>query len=468
MASRLMALLALVAASLVAVLLPLAAHAGTTSPSPSPSSSPSAESSASPGASPSGDAGAPQPTIGPDETGINVLLTDSSDLDAEGNGTPIPDVGLTVTDESDQEVGEGVTDAEGRAIIAVPSKGTYTVTLDEATLPEGVELDSDTPSSVTVVARLDGPNNFGAFPIGVVAADTATFADKLAAALVSGVKFGLIVALAALGLSLIFGATGLTNFSHGELITLGGISAYVANRTFGLPVIVAGIVAVVVCAAFGWAQDRALWRPLRARGTGLIAMMIVSIGFGLFLRSLYQYFFSSSTKSLSEYTSQARESYGPIALADKELAIILIALVAIAAVCVALMRTRLGKAMRAVSDNPALAASSGMRVDGVISYAWILGTALSGLSGVLLAINSQVNFLMGFKLLLLVFAAVTLGGLGTIWGALFGSMVIGLMVEVGPLFGVPSSIKEVGALVVLILILLIRPQGILGRRERIG
>ncbi|MBJ7528942.1 MAG: hypothetical protein JHD04_05390, partial [Nocardioides sp.] len=163
MASRLMALLALVAASLVAVLLPLAAHAGTTSPSPSPSSSPSAESSASPGASPSGDAGAPQPTIGPDETGINVLLTDSSNLDSEGNGTPIPDVGLTVTDESDQEVGEGVTDAEGRAIIAVPAKGTYTVTLDEATLPEGVELDSDTPSSVTVVARLDGPNNFGAF-----------------------------------------------------------------------------------------------------------------------------------------------------------------------------------------------------------------------------------------------------------------------------------------------------------------
>ena len=99
---------------------------------------------------------------------------------------------------------------------------------------------------------------------------------------------------------------------------------------------------------------------------------------------------------------------------------------------------------------------------------WILGTALTGLAGVLLAINSQVNFLMGFKLLLLVFAAVTLGGLGTIWGALFGSMIIGIMVEVGPLFGVPSSIKEVGALVVLILVLLLRPQGILGRRERIG
>ena len=109
-----------------------------------------------------------------------------------------------------------------------------------------------------------------------------------------------------------------------------------------------------------------------------------------------------------------------------------------------------------------------MKVDGVISQVWILGTAITGLAGVLLAINSQINFLMGFKLLLLVFAGVTLGGLGTIWGALFGSMIIGLMVEVGPLFGVPSSIKEVGALVVLIIVLLVRPQGVLGRRERVG
>ncbi len=130
--------------------------------------------------------------------------------------------------------------------------------------------------------------------------------------------------------------------------------------------------------------------------------------------------------------------------------------------------------MRAVSDNPALSASSGMRVDGVISSVWILGTALTGLSGVLLAINQQVNFQMGFKVLLLVFAAVTLGGLGTIWGALLGSLVIGLMVEVGPvitLWGwhpVPASIKDVGALVVMILILLVRPQGLLGRAQRIG
>ncbi len=446
---RLMVLLALMAA----LLLPVAAHAD--DEGGSPSSDPSSTT-------------APAEPLSPDATAINVVLSDSGNKDAEGNNAPIPGVTLTVTTEDGDDVGEGVTDEEGRAIIEVPEKGTYLVTLDEETLPDGIALDENTKTEVRVVVRLDGPNNFGAFPIGVVAADTVSFGTKLVNSLTSGVKFGLIVALAALGLSLIFGATGLTNFSHGELITFGGIVTFLFNSTLGLPVIAAGALAVVVSAAFGWGQDRALWRPLRGRGTGLIAMMIVSIGLSLFLRSVYQYFFSSSTKSLTEYTTQARKDYWIFSLADKEVAIIVIATVAIVLACLALMKTRLGKAMRAVSDNPALAASSGMRVDGVISYAWILGTALTGLAGVLLSINSQVNFLMGFKLLLLVFAAVTLGGLGTIWGALFGSMVIGLMVEVGPLFGVPSSIKEVGALVVLILILLIRPQGILGRRERVG
>jgi neutral amino acid transport system permease protein len=441
--SRVIALLAVTAA----FMLPVAAHAEDASGSPSPT----AESSTPSGEAPAGDG-----------TAIGVTLANDS------SKTPIADVTLAVSTPDGEAVGEGVTDGEGQAIIPVPAAGRYVVTLDESTLPEGTELDAETRTELEITVRITGSTSFVTFPIGVQRAETAGFGKELTDSVVSGIRFGLIIALAALGLSLIFGATGLTNFSHGELITLGGIVTYLFDRTLGVPVILAGALAVVVSAGAGWAQDRIVWRPLRARGTGLIAMMIVSIGFGLFLRSLYQYFFSSSTKSLSAYTGQARRSYGPISLADKELAIIVISLVAITVVCLAMMKTRLGKSMRAVSDNPALSASSGIRVDSVISNAWVIGTALSGLSGVLLAVNSQINFLMGFKLLLLVFAAVTLGGLGTIWGALFGSMVIGLMVEVGPVFGVPSSIKEVGALVVLILILLIRPQGILGRRERVG
>jgi len=402
-----------------------------------------------------------------DGPSIAVVLVDRRGITSAEKGKPIPGVSVAVTSDTGDPVGEGVTDAEGRAAVGLPGSGTYTVEVDPETLPDGTELSGTGGTKRTVNVFLDGETRIQ-FPIGDAPKAGPAFGERLTNGTVSGIKFGLIVALAALGLSMIFGTTGLTNFSHGELITFGGLVTYGFNRGLGLPVLVAGLCAVVVSGAFGWAQDRVLWRPLRRRGTGLIAMMIVSIGLALLLRNIYQYVFGGSTKSLSQYVDQERRSYGPINLADKEIGIIVIALLAITVVCVALATTRLGKATRAVSDNPALASSSGLRVDGVISAVWIVGTALTGLAGALLAVNQQVEYQMGFKMLLLVFAAVTLGGLGTIWGALAGSMVVGIMVEVSPVLGVPSELKYVGALVVLILVLLIRPQGILGRRERIG
>lgn len=404
-----------------------------------------------------------------DGPNITVTLINQKGVKKGETGKPVPGVKLTVFADSKtgKEIGTQVTDDTGRVSIAIPGKGKYVIVLDKKTLPSGISLSGTGADQKTINALISGAN-FAQFQIGVEEVKGASFAKRFQTALISGIKFGLIIALAALGLSLIFGTTGLTNFAHGELITFGALGAYTFNQRLGFSVIVAGILTVIVSGFFGWAQDRVLWRPLRNRGTGLIAMMIVSIGFGLLLRSIFQYVFGGSTLTFSQYVSQGRNDYGPISLAPKEIGIIVIATIAIVIVCIAMMKTRLGKAARAVSDNPALSASSGLRVDGVISAVWILGTALTGLSGILLAVNQQINFLMGFKLLLLVFAAVTLGGLGTIWGALFGSMVIGIMVETSPVFGVPASIKEVGALVTLILVLLIRPQGILGKAERIG
>ena len=432
------------------MLAPVTANAETT-PSPSPS------------------AGTGTPKANPIVSGQNITVSLRNLNGGKGEPTPVPGVALTVFKDSKtgQEIGTQTTDQAGRVSIAIPGNGKYVVVLDPKTLPEGVKLSGKGETDKTVQVKL-ASSNFVQFQIGAIVVKEASFGSKVLDGTRDGLKYGLIIALAALGLSLIFGTTGLTNFAHGELITFGGIATYVFNRSFGLPVVIAGILAVVVSAAFGWIQDRGLWRPLRNRGTGLIAMMIVSIGFALLLRSIFQYTFGGSTRTLSQYVAQGRNSYGPIDLSPKEVAIFGIAIVVLLVTCIALMRTRLGKAMRAVSDNPALAASSGMRVDGVISAVWVLGTALTGLAGVLLALNDQVNFQMGFNKLLLVFAAVTLGGLGTIWGALLGSLVIGLMVELGPVFGVPASIKEVGALVVLILILLVRPQGLLGKAQRIG
>jgi len=134
-----------------------------------------------------------------------------------------------------------------------------------------------------------------------------------------------------------------------------------------------------------------------------------------------------------------------------------------------LLRTRTGKAIRAVSDNPDLASTTGINTDRIILIVWVVGTGLAGLGGILLGLEQQVRWDMGFSLLLLMFAAITLGGLGNPFGALVGGIVIGLFVELWT-WVLPSVIelKNLGALLALILILLIRPQGILGRKERVG
>jgi branched-chain amino acid transport system permease protein len=136
-------------------------------------------------------------------------------------------------------------------------------------------------------------------------------------------------------------------------------------------------------------------------------------------------------------------------------------------VSLVLLKTRAGKAVRAVSDNPALAASSGIYVDRVVTNVWVVGTALAGLAGILFGLIQSVDYLMGVRILLLIFAAVILGGLGTAWGAMLGGIVVGIFVEVSTLV-IPSELKNAGALAILVIILLIRPQGLLGRRERVG
>lgn len=450
---RIAALLAAVAGVLV-IIAPGTALAATT-PTPTPTSSPSPS-------------GAPVANERPtDGSYIGVTLIDSSKATAGNTGEPVPGVDLTVLDQSGAEVGTSTTDQAGQVFIPIEGRGTFSVELDESSLPEGVKLSGEAATKKTVTVRLDG-GTFVQFQIGVEEVTSVPFIEKLSQATVTGFRNGLIIAVAALGLSMIFGTTGLTNFSHGEIMTFGAFTTYVFNVTIGMPVVVAMLAAVVIGGLYGWLNDRILWRPLRHRGIGLIAMMIVSIGLSLFLRSLYQFFFGSTYRSYDEFRQQRQHDFGPFSLAPKDLWVMGICVIVLTLVITLLKTTRMGKATRAVSDNPALAASSGLRVDGVISVVWIVGAAITALAGALQGLLYQVNFTLGFNLLLLLFAAVTLGGLGTVWGSLLGSIIIGVFVNVGPVFGVPESIKNAGALAVLILVLLIRPQGILGRKERIG
>ena len=374
--------------------------------------------------------------------------------------------GVEITAEGNGFEASTKTDSDGRWTIGVPEKGAYEITLDEDTLPEGVVVE-DGQSTVEAEFGLTKRKTVNFF-LGEGQRVTTDIGAQVLIRFVNGLNFGLLLALAAIGLSLIFGTTGLSNFAHAEMITFGALMMLTFGVDLAFPVWLAFLIAVLLSAALGWTLDATIWKPLRRRGVALIPLMIVSIGLSLAIRYTYQFFYGGSTRQLPGATLPSDIRIGPIALSWIDVASMITSIVVLLAVAYFLLRTRIGKATRAVSDNAPLAAASGIDVDRVIRIVWVLGGALAGLSGILWAyFRPGVSWDMGFQILLLVFAAVTLGGLGTAFGALVGSLIVGLFVEMSTLW-LPSDMKYVGALVVLILVLLFRPQGILGRRERIG
>jgi|UniRef100_UPI00404A9019 neutral amino acid transport system permease protein len=362
---------------------------------------------------------------------------------------------------------EVATDEAGEWEVPILSKGSFSATINVDDLPEGQALTDPEKRTVRANVFMLGVDLRLLFPIGPGVVK-ATLLERSAQLTLDGILLGLVIGLAALGLSLIFGTTGLTNFAHGEILTLAGLLTYYFSAIIGLPVLAAAPLAVLLGAFIsGYLQDKLLWKPLRRRGTGLIAMLVVSIGFAIFLRYFFLFIFGGDTRQLPQYAGQAGLEFGLINITPKSILTSFIGVLLIIGATLWLLRTRMGKASRAIADNPALASASGIDVQKVIRAVWILGAALASYAGVIVTTNQGVSFLMGQDMLLLIFAAVTLGGLGTANGALVGSLIIGLFVQLSTLF-IPTELKYVGALIVLILILVIRPQGILGKKERIG
>ncbi len=388
---------------------------------------------------------------------------------------PIEGVGLSVKGGGFE--GKTKTDAEGKWRLYVPEKDKYTIAVDEDTLPEGVIVDAENlPDGVAPVAGTSGEfeAEFGLTGTKIVnlflgegERITVSLLDQLLSRLVGGLNFGLLLALASMGAALIYGTTRLSNFAHAEMVTWGGLVALVTTTVWQAPLWAGIIAAVIAGGLLGWGMDAALWRPLRRRGLGVVQLMIVSIGLSLALRYLFQYLIGGGTRQLPG-SSPAPVQFGPVSLSYIDLVAMGVSIVVILAVAWFLTRTRIGKATRAISDNPQLAAASGIDVDRVIRYVWILSGLLAAISGILWAyFRPGVKWDMGMQMLLLIFAAITLGGLGTAFGALVGSLIVGMAVEVSTLW-IPSDLKYASALVVLIVILLVRPQGLLGRKERLG
>ena len=395
--------------------------------------------------------------------------TESSNLKISGvliaDGVRIPGAEITVE-------GAGISvkvesDEQGKWAVSVPEKSSYTITLNLESLPEGVAL-VDPSANILSVAEDDWLTSTATrnFQFVGAAVETLSTTDKIIQRVIAGLIFGSLLALASVGLSLIFGTTGLSNFAHGEAVTLGGIVAWVSGTLLGLPLPVVIILGLLAGGLSGYVQNAVLWQPLRRRGTKLVQMMIVSIGLSILVRYIYLFFIDGTTKSYTGGLNGVVE-FGPVRVTFGSILTLVIALTVLLAFAAFLTKTRIGRATRAVSDNISLAEASGIDSTRIIQLVWIFGSALAALGGILLALYRQVSWSMGFEILLLIFAAVTLGGLGSAYGALIGSFVVGILVELSALV-LPADLKYASALFLLIVVLIFRPQGILGKRQRVG
>jgi neutral amino acid transport system permease protein len=389
--------------------------------------------------------------------------------DDDGETIFVEGVVFIVSDADGNEVGQGATDAEGVWSVGLPGAGTYSVLLDETTLPEGISVRNPDNNPLTFDVQ-EGASRATLFPLGERrVSDGGTI--EAVQLLVDGIKLGLIIGMCAIGLSLIYGTTGLTNFAHGEMVTFGAMIAFVFHVTgmFGVTtsLFVAAVLTFIVCGFAGGVFNQFVWKPLRNRGASLISALVVSIGFSILFRYILLYRFGGRARFYRDYQLQSKIDLGWFSLAPKDLFIIVFSIIVLVLIGLGLQKTRAGKAMRAVADNRDLAESSGIDVERVIRWVWVAGSALAGLGGVLFGLTESIGWEMGFRILLLMFASVTLGGLGSAYGALLGALVVGVFIQMSTMV-IPSDMKNVGALLMLIVILMVRPQGLLGRPERIG
>ena len=402
------------------------------------------------------------------DNSIIISVQNQANTNGVSEKKPVAGVKVSVANLAGMAIGEGVTDSSGSATISVPAKDNYVVTLDVASLPSGVTLVEGTKTVVNIVKDAFTTNQKRVtFFAGSSGESGASLFDRIAQRLVDGVRLGLIIAICSVGLSLIFGTTGLTNFAHGEMVTFGGLIAFWFNVLLGIPLLIAAPVVIALGGVLGLAMNGFIFAKLRKRGIGLISQLVVSVGLSIMLRNMFLYQFGGRTRPLDDFSLQVAKSFGPVSITLRDLSTAIISLIVLVSVAVYLQKSRTGKAIRAVSDNPSLASSTGIDTQKIIRVVWFAGGALAAMGGVFRGLDEQVGFEMGAGLIFLMFAGITLGGLGSAYGALVGGFLVGLLVELASLV-VPAELKNAPALLILIIVLVVRPQGILGRKQRVG
>jgi len=299
----------------------------------------------------------------------------------------------------------------------------------------------------------------------------------------NGLLLGIIISVASVALSLLYGVTRIVNFAHGEIIALGAIATLFFSSPIdyrilfldkfsplGLNFALSCILAVIVCGLFGGLLELILFRPLRKGNVGNIAVLVVTIGLSIFIRHLYLLFATGKVQNFP-LELQRRQTYLFFDMTPRNLKVLIVGILIMILIGLLLTYTKLGKAMRAVRDSEELSSVSGINSDNIILITWISSSMLAGLAGVFQATINDVRWNMGFLILLLIFAGTVLGGIGTSFGAMVGGLIIGILVQVSvglPFMEGHTEAKNAVALGIMIVILLFRPQGIFGQKERIS
>ncbi|HEY1285477.1 MAG TPA: branched-chain amino acid ABC transporter permease [Solirubrobacterales bacterium] len=288
---------------------------------------------------------------------------------------------------------------------------------------------------------------------------------EVAQSSLNGLTLGVIYALGAVGLTLVYGILRLVNFAHGDFLTFGAYIAYLVNVTWGLPLAAGIVFAMAATAVLGLVFERIMWRPMRGKGAGWLQLLLMSIGLAFVIRSAVEWFWGTQIRTLDVNITSSVSFLG-LRIGQTELIVVVVGLAVLIAVGLIVRFSLLGKQMRALSDDLDLAETAGIDTRRVILYTWLFSGALAGLAGVLSGALTNLTPQLGFDLLLPIFAAVILGGIGNPFGALSAGLVLGVVIELSTLVVEPRWKVTVGFLA-LIIALIIRPQGIFGRAKAI-
>ena len=277
---------------------------------------------------------------------------------------------------------------------------------------------------------------------------------------INGLVLGSIIALAAIGLSMVYGILNFANFAHGDFLAFGAYLAFLFSVVLGFNFLPACVVSVVITALVAVSCDYVIWKRMRTKGAGRIALIIISIGLALFIRNFIVFLWGPDIKRYALPVKRGIE-LGSVVITQNQVAVIIVALICMFFVHYLLKKTVIGKAMRALSDNFDLAKVSGIDVDLVIRYTWAIGMALAAVGGILYGLLTNINPNMGWFMLLPMFAAAILGGIGNPYGAMAGGIIIGLAQELSTAI-LPTEYKMAVGFAIMIIVLLVRPQGIMG------